>query len=222
MTLDIFEGFEPLTLEEARSSSYVMTLHKDNADDHEKIKTLKKIVNDHNKGAADHQKMKISYRGRTGKDTPEAAKYRQGGEVYNKRKVHIAPWMGSGYTGPSHTRGNTDVKKADAHRFDVYLNPRHPTDSFWRSREGIDKTRHEEQKSIHAKLLKQHQDMHKPVNEEFTLEEQKNVASSVRKREIDSALSRYQASHDKLEGIHPRKKVLAAKISRLKKERASL
>lgn len=126
-----FDRLGEETLDEsvqARSNAFAFTHTPGDTDSEEKLTKLKKMVKAHNNTTDEHSKLRITARGRLGKDNPNADKYRKGGEVWNAKSRPAGTYDADHNWTPkadgSRKRGEMrDLPMKDAKHHDIYVQP---------------------------------------------------------------------------------------------------
>jgi len=113
---------------QTRSGAFAFTHTPGDTDSEEKLTKLKKMVKAHNTAVDEHSKLRVTARGRLGKDNPEAAKYRKGGEVWNAKSRPAGTYDDNHNWTPkadgSRKRGDMrDLPMKDAKHHDIYVHP---------------------------------------------------------------------------------------------------
>lgn len=109
-----------------RSDAFAFTHTPGDTDSEEKLTKLKKMVKAHNSAVDEHSKLRITARGRLGKDNPNADKYRKGGEVWNAKSRPAGTYDADHNWTPkadgSRKRGEMrDLPMKDAKHHDIYV-----------------------------------------------------------------------------------------------------
>lgn len=113
---------------QTRSGAFAFTHTPGDTDSEEKLTKLKKMVKAHNIVVDEHSKLRVTARGRLGKDNSAADKYRKGGEVWNAKSRPAGTYDANHNWTPkadgSRKRGEMrDLPIRDAKHHDIYVHP---------------------------------------------------------------------------------------------------
>lgn len=166
----------------SRSNAFAFTHTPGDSDSEEKLTKLKKMVKAHNNTTDEHSKLRITARGRLGKDNPNADKYRKGGEVWNAKSRPAGTYDADHKWKPkddgSRKRGDMrDLPMKDAKHHDIYVQPA-PKD--WDKpgyEERFKKDPYNKIPASHAKsLIAAHKSLYEQITEASLLKQIKRVS----------------------------------------------